>query len=330
MLSSLGAEVQGYALPPEGGNCLFNLAEVERDVRHEIGDVRNAEAVTALVVRSRPQVVFHLAAQPLVRASYLDPVTTYATNIMGTAHLLDAVRRTEDVRAVIIVTSDKCYENTGSLWGYRETDSMGGRDPYSSSKGCAELIAKAYRQSFFQQRNAARIATARSGNVIGGGDWSSDRLIPDAIRAFLAHQALKVRNPDSVRPWQHVLDPLAGYIALAERLATQGDAAEAWNFGPLPGSELSVRAIADRLVGLWGENANWQHETSDGPTEAAVLRLDCTKAFLHLGWRPQIDIDEALELTVAWYRAVAAKADMRALTLSQISTAFERAGRNSH
>jgi CDP-glucose 4,6-dehydratase len=330
MLSSLGAEVHGYALPPEGDACIFNLAKVETGVQHTVGDVRDRDVLQAFVGQCQPEIIFHLAAQALVRSSYAEPVETYATNVMGTVHLLEAARSTSAVRAVVVVTSDKCYENTGSQWGYRETDRMGGRDPYSNSKGCAELVASAYRHSFFSKQKATQIATARSGNVIGGGDWSLDRLVPDAMRAFLTKQLLNVRNPESVRPWQHVLDPLIGYLKLAELLVTDGTSvADAWNFGPSLFNEVPVRTIVDRLVGLWGGTAAWRHVTAEAVAEAEVLRIDCTKALLQLGWRPWIELDEALKLTVAWYRAAAEGAAMRAFTLDQIAAILDRAAGGS-
>jgi CDP-glucose 4,6-dehydratase len=260
-----------------------------------------------------------------VRESYADPVGTYATNVMGTAHILDAIRRSGDVQSAVIVTSDKCYENVGQADGYREDAALGGHDPYSNSKGCAELVTAAYRRSFFFKDGSPAIASARAGNVVGGGDWAQDRLLPDAIRAFSAGSALMVRNPDAIRPWQHVLDPVVAYLGLAERLAKFGrQFAEAWNFGPASDSEVAVAEICDRVVRAWGDGACWSRDTGNHPHEAAVLRLDCSKARAQLGWRPLFDLDRVLGLTVDWYKAWQRHADMRAFTLAQIDEAMAR------
>lgn len=325
LLTRLGAEVHGFALAPDSDDGVFVRAGVRSDVVHRIGDVRDAVAVQMAVDAAAPDIVLHLAAQALVRLSYAEPLATYATNVMGVAHVLEAARRAPSVRAVVVVTSDKCYENVGSLWGYRETDPMGGYDPYSNSKGCAELVTSAYRRSFFSAKGAAQIASGRAGNVIGGGDWSPDRLVPDAVRAFSKGQALQIRNPAAVRPWQHVLDPVLAYLLLAERLTTGEDAAEGWNFGPNAASEVPVRRVVDTLVGLWGAGAAWEHDRQEHAHEAAYLKLDCTKAAVRLGWRPLIDLDEALAMTVGWYKASLQSADMRTYTLNQIDQVLDRA-----
>jgi CDP-glucose 4,6-dehydratase len=325
LLASLGADVFGFALPA-GSQGLFTAARVEEGMNHRLGDVRDAIHVNVAFNEIRPEVVIHMAAQALVRRSYAEPAATYATNVMGTVNVLDAARHVPSVRSIVIVTSDKCYENIGSVWGYRETDRLGGSDPYSSSKGCAELVTDSYRRSFFPGEGAARVATARAGNVIGGGDWAIDRLVPDAIRAFSQHRPLRIRNPSAVRPWQHVLDPVLAYLALAERLAIDGaNYDQGWNFGPTNASEVPVRHIVDRLVLLWGARASWEADRGDHVHEAAYLRLDCTKAATLLDWQPVIELDEALQMTVDWYRAGDSGRDMRAFSLAQIDSILSRA-----
>lgn len=327
-LQRKGAFVTGYALDPPSNPSMFVLARVALGMEDERGDVRDLAALRGALVKAAPEVVFHMAAQSLVRPSYADPVGTYATNVMGVVNLLEAVREAASVRAVVIVTSDKCYENKEWLWGYRENEAFGGGDPYSSSKGCAELVTAAYRRSFFTARPGSRaappaVATARAGNVIGGGDWSVDRLAPDAIRAFSSGATLRIRHPDAVRPWQHVLDPLAGYLRLAEALFTKGNAfAEGWNFGPAPGDEQPVRVLADRLADLWGDGARWERDGGVQLPEHHYLRLDCAKARARLGWISRLDLETALRLTVAWRRAHLAGADLRTVSLEQIA-AFE-------
>jgi CDP-glucose 4,6-dehydratase len=328
LLRWLGAEVYGFALAPEQKHCLFVVAGLEDHLSHREGDLRDSTAVGAAMSDANPDIVIHMAAQSLVRRSYTDPVTTYATNVLGTVHVLDAVRRAPNVRAVVIVTSDKCYENRGWVWGYRETDPLGGRDPYSSSKGCAELVVDSYRRCFFRQPGLARIASVRAGNVIGGGDWADDRIVPDAMRAFMQGAPLRVRNPSAVRPWQHVLDPVVAYLLLAERLcAGDGDIAEAWNFGPIVSSDVTVASIADALVRLWGPGARWEKDGGEQPHEAAYLRLDCSKAVGKFGWYPLLDLEQSLRLTVDWYRAFERGADMRVTTLDQIESVLRFASR---
>jgi CDP-glucose 4,6-dehydratase len=297
-----GAQVSGYALAPRTEPSLFAAAGLVDDVTHSEADVRDLARLTQVVAAAQPEIVFHLAAQPLVRLSYVLPVETYAVNVMGTAHLLEAIRGTPSVRAVVVVTSDKCYENREWIWSYREIDPMGGRDPYSSSKGCAELVTAAYRESFFQSDTTAAIASARAGNVIGGGDWAEDRLVPDMMRAFVRGNAARIRLPTAVRPWQHVLEPLAGYVVLAERLLESRSMASAWNFGPSLEASQPVSSIVDRICSLWGDGARWELDGHRVEHEARSLRLESTKAHALLGWRTRLLLDEALDWTVSWYR----------------------------
>jgi CDP-glucose 4,6-dehydratase len=317
-LHEMGATVFGYSLAAATRPSLFEVARVAGAVQHAIGDIRDLEALQRAVRKAQPEVVLHLAAQSLVRQSYAEPVETYATNVLGTVHLLEAVRREPSAKAVVVVTSDKCYENRERAEGYRESEPMGGRDPYSSSKGCAELVAAAYRASFLQASGVA-VASARAGNVIGGGDWSADRLLADAYRAAAARQPVRIRNPKAVRPWQHVLEPLAGYLLLAERLFTEGSRfAEAWNFGPADADARPVAEVMDKVVRLWGEGLRWEPDTAAHPHEAQLLRLDSAKARGTLGWRPRLPLDEALAWTVDWYKAQLRGDDMRRATLGQI------------
>jgi CDP-glucose 4,6-dehydratase len=318
-LTSLGAEVHGYALPPPTAPSLFDVAKVgDLLASSEIADVRDSEALCATVRRVRPEVVFHLAAQPLVRYSYRAPLETYAVNVMGTAHLLEAVRQCDGVRAVVSVTTDKCYENREWPWGYREYEPLGGHDPYSSSKACAELVSAAYRDSFLAASGVA-LATARAGNVIGGGDWATDRLLPDFLRALDAGETLTIRSPGAIRPWQHVLEPLSGYLALAEALVTTGaQAAEAWNFGPVDDDARQVGWILDRLSTRIPE-LRWQLDASPQPHEANYLKLDSSKARARLGWVPRWRLGKALDMTVGWHRAWRQGSDMRAVSLAQIA-----------
>jgi CDP-glucose 4,6-dehydratase len=319
VLRQLGAKIFGFSLPPDQESGLFVRGRLASDIHHAIGDVRDLNALHAALSSSHPSIVIHMAAQSLVRRSYVEPLETYGTNVMGTANLLEAVRRVQGIQAVVIVTSDKCYENTGSIWAYRETDPMGGADPYSSSKGCAELVTSAYRHSFFSGNQRPKIASARAGNVIGGGDWAQDRLVPDAIRAFMADKALEIRNPAAVRPWQHVLDPVCAYLSLAQRLMEpENSLDEGWNFGPAAASNVPVRTVIKGLIKRWGAPARWTQDRRDHPQEAHFLSLDCTKARLRLGWQPVLELEDALDLTVEWYRAFAAGDDVRSVTLEQI------------
>lgn len=323
-MQQLGAEVYGYSLAPQTQPNLFELARVESEMVSGIGDVRDPRKLAEALEFARPDFVIHMAAQSLVRGSYADPVGTYATNVMGTVNLLDAVRNCRSVRAVVIVTSDKCYQNREWFWGYRENDPLGGHDPYSSSKGCAELVTSAYRSSFFPasdyERHRVAIASVRAGNVIGGGDWANDRLIPDIISAFEKRRPARLRSPDAIRPWQHVLEPLSGYLRLARKLFEQGaDYASAWNFGPHEEGIKPVRWIADNMVKLWGGEASWSLDVSPKPHEAHYLRLDAAKASSELGWNACLDLQTALEWVVEWAKLRQKGADMRAACLDQIS-----------
>jgi CDP-glucose 4,6-dehydratase len=333
-LRRMGAEVAGYALPPEGDPNLFAAARVGEGIAHVEGDLRDGERLAAAFAAHRPEVVFHLAAQSLVRRGYREPVETFDVNVLGTARLLEAVRGCPDTRAVVVVTTDKCYDNREWEWGYRETDALGGRDPYAASKACAELVTSAYRASYLpgDGDRAVAVATARAGNVIGGGDWAEDRLVPDLLAAFAAGRPALVRSPDAVRPWQHVLDPLAGYLALAERLWTGGAGfAEGWNFGPDERDARPVAWVADRLAAAWGGGASWERDPQPGPHEATWLRLDASRARERLGWRPRLALGEALDWVVEWHRAWhrsrgAAGADARAATEEQIERYLARGG----
>ena len=319
-LRALGSRVTGYALAPPGPLNLFELAAVGRGMTHELGDIRIAETLAASLARAQPDIVLHLAAQSLVRKSYREPVATYATNVMGTVHLLEAVRQVDKVRAVVVVSSDKCYENREWLWGYREGDALGGHDPYSSSKGCTELVTHAMRRSFFHQPGVAAVGSARAGNVIGGGDWAEDRLLPDAMRAFAAHTPLVVRAPQAVRPWQHVFEPLRGYLLLAEAL-WRGDAhaTSGWNFGPDDVDCRTVREVIDVVRGQWPGAEVVYAPPPGAPHEAHLLKLDCSKAHTLLTWRPRWDLPTAIARTVAWYRAHSAGADMREISLAELA-----------
>lgn len=317
-LQSLGAEVHGLALPPPTTPSLFVEARVAEGMHCNTGDIRDYATVEACVRRVRPEVVIHMAAQPLVRLSYAEPLATYATNVMGTAHVLEAIRAVGGVRAVVNVTTDKCYENKEWYWGYRENEPMGGHDPYSNSKGCSELVTSAYRQSYFRSGETA-LASARAGNVIGGGDWAADRLVPDVLRAFERAEAAIIRNPDAIRPWQHVLEPLSGYLVLAQRLYAEGQLwAEAWNFGPQDEDARPVRWIVEHLAQTWGPSARWQLDDSRHPHEAQYLKLDISKAKARLGWAPRWSLSTALDHIARWHSAWLAREDMRQLCLNQI------------
>ncbi len=319
-LQQMGASVTGFALAPPTEPALFAAARVAEGMNSLTGDIRDGEALAAALAEAAPEVVIHMAAQPLVRASYDDPVGTYATNVMGTVHLLEAVRQAPTVRATCVVTTDKCYENREWPWGYREDEAMGGYDPYSNSKGCAELVTSAYRRSFFGAAGAPALASARAGNVIGGGDWATDRLIPDILRAIAAGRAVPIRNPHAIRPWQHVLEPLSGYLVLCEALwHDPARAAAAWNFGPRDDDARPVQWIVERLCALWGNGAAWERDARAQPHEAHYLKLDISKARASLGWQPRWSLDEALARIVAWQRAWQAGADMRAYCLDEVA-----------
>ncbi len=303
-LAEMGAEVCGYALPPDTVPSLFDAAGIDGTCRHVVGDVRDADWLIHTVRAFAPEIAFHLAAQPLVRRSYRAPAETFATNVQGTVHLLEACRAAPSLRAAVIATTDKVYADLDTPRPHDEDDMLGGHDPYAASKACAELVATCYRKSFLA-RDGIAIATARAGNVIGGGDWSEDRLIPDAARAFTAERPLRLRNPDAIRPWQHVVEPLSGYLLLAERLAEDGTAfAEAWNFGPAADQMLTAAAIADAFAGAWGPDASWIAAPEPGALrETARLVLGSEKAQTRLGWRPRLTAAEAVAATAEWYRA---------------------------
>lgn len=317
-LTSMGAEVVGVSNGQPTEPSLFEVARIAQDVASVEADVRDLDALERAVRDFQPEVVLHLAAQPLVRRSYEDPVETYASNVMGTVHVLEAVRRVGTVRVAVNVTSDKCYENREWEWGYREDEPMGGRDPYSSSKGCAELVTAAYRTSFFGGRDSTAIASARAGNVIGGGDWGADRLVPDLMRAGLSGSSVRIRNPRAVRPWQHVLNPLSGYLILAEHLWHSREFAVGWNFGPTDTDARPVAWIVERIAALWGADLRWEIDASEHPHEAHALKLDSSRARERLSWRPCWDLDRGLLATVDWYRAYRDGADMRAFSLAQV------------
>lgn len=314
MLDTLGAKTTGIALAPESNPAMFDLIGGDAMCDHHIADIRDAAALATLIKRAQPEIVMHLAAQPLVRLSYDSPLATFAVNVMGTANVLEACRHAGSVRTIVSVTTDKCYANDGRHTGYPEDARLGGHDPYSNSKACAELVSACWRDSFLKERGVG-IATARAGNVIGGGDWSTDRLIPDAIRAFAAGRALEVRNPDAIRPWQHVLEPLTGYLMLAHALAIDPKHyARGWNFGPPATDTASVREVIGGLARHWGATQHWQNQEGQHPHEAAVLTLDSSAAMRELGWLPRLTLDQALAMTAQWYRST----DPLAATRSQI------------
>lgn len=323
-LHAMGAEICGYSLDPATDPSLFGVARIGSILTDTRGDIRDGAAIERAIGDFAPEVVFHMAAQPLVRLSYADPIGTFETNVLGTARVLDAVRRTPSVRAVVSVTTDKCYENKEWVWGYRETDPLGGYDPYSSSKACAEIVSAAFRQSYFHplqlSTHGVAVATARAGNVIGGGDWSVDRLIPDLVRGFLAGEPVLIRRPHAIRPWQHVLEPLHGYIRLAEQLLTHDPHfATAYNFGPGDDDAQPVGWIVDKMTNFWGEGASWVLDPDHGVHEAGYLKLDASKARAELSWRPRLGLETALEWLVEWYRTWQRGADMQAFTLEQIA-----------
>jgi CDP-glucose 4,6-dehydratase len=315
-LVQLGSDVTGIALEPHTDPAMFELLDLGAHMDSHIADIRDASAVDKIVRACQPEVVIHMAAQALVRDSYTDPVATFMTNVMGTAHVLEAARGAKNLGAVVVVTSDKCYDNREWVWGYRESDAMGGHDPYSASKGCAELVTASYRKSF---GDAIAIASARAGNVIGGGDWSRDRLIPDIVRAIAAGEVLQIRNPGAIRPWQHVLEPLAGYLLLAERLYSDGAAyASAWNFGPSIDDTQPVSALVERLSGKFSAELKWQVDAGEHPHEAHFLKLDISKAVADLGYRPRISLGDALDWTAEWYQEFFDGGDLRGVTQRQI------------
>lgn len=323
-LSSMGAKVTGYSLTPNTQPSFFEVAKVQGELeKSHIADIRDLDVLKKAMTDAKSEIVIHMAAQPLVRYSYVNPVETYATNVMGTVHVLESIRSLSSVRAAVIVTTDKCYENKEWAWGYRENEPMGGYDPYSNSKGCAELVTSAYRQSYFSpekyDQHRVAIASARAGNVIGGGDWSEDRLIPDAIKAFEANQALIIRNPLATRPWQHVLEPLSGYLVLAEALYREGAQFDGgWNFGPRDEDAQPVQEVIDLLIKHWNGSASWKQDTSEQPHEAHSLKLDCSKAKQYLHWSPRWSLEQAIEKIAKWQIGFQESVDMKMLSLEQI------------
>jgi CDP-glucose 4,6-dehydratase len=319
-LQLMGAKLYGYALNPPTNPSLFTEANVGKGMSSIIGDIRNFQSLKEALENSKAEIVIHMAAQPLVRFSYMEPLLTYSTNVMGSVHLFEAIRQTGSVRAVVNVTTDKCYENKEWIWGYRENEELGGYDPYSNSKACSELVTSAYRQSFFQQNNIA-LASARAGNVIGGGDWALDRLIPDTLSALEQNKPVIIRSPSAIRPWQHVLEPLAGYLMLAQQLYENGSVfAEAWNFGPQQEDAKSVEWIVDELVKKWGNGASWELDSSEKVHEATYLKLDISKAKDQLRWKPQWTLLEALDMIVKWHKKWLNHEDMRMVCIDQIQS----------
>jgi CDP-glucose 4,6-dehydratase len=327
LLHSLGSDVHGYALDPPTIPSLFEEARISELITSHTGDIRDYNKLVQVLQAINPDIVIHMAAQPLVRYSYEHPVETYEVNVMGTINLLEAVRNTRRIKAVLNVTTDKCYENKEWLWGYRENDALGGYDPYSNSKACSEFVTSAFRNSFLNtkdyEKHGVAIATARAGNVIGGGDWAEDRLIPDFIRSITFSNEVKIRSPYSIRPWQHVLEPLTGYMMLAERLYTDGPMfAEAWNFGPDDTDARNVDWITAKFSELWGAGFSYSIDKNPQHHEATYLKLDCSKAKAELGWTPKLDIEKALTSTVDWYKTWFRKEDVRKLCLHQMEEYF--------
>lgn len=318
-LQSMGANLRGVSLEPNTSPALFMVANVANNMDHQVADIRDYNAILSLFVEFKPEIVIHMAAQPLVRLSYQQPVETYATNVMGTVHVLEAARHANSVRAIVNITTDKCYDNKEWVWGYRENEPMGGHDPYSSSKGCAELVSAAYRNSFLSQQGIA-MASARAGNVIGGGDWALDRLVPDILRALEQQQPALIRNPHATRPWQHVLEPLAGYLLLAESLYNEGQAcAEGWNFGPHEDDAKPVQWIVEQLCSTWSDSATWATQAGEHPHEANYLKLDISKAKHRLQWHPKWSLKTALHHITEWHQAWLAEQNMQQFCLQQIS-----------
>ena len=322
-LLRLGAKVIGFALEPPSVPNLFEAIGIEKELEHYYGDIRDYDHLIQVFQDSKPDMVFHLAAQSLVRCSYDEPRLTYETNVMGTVNVLEAVRQTKSVRVALNITSDKCYENREWVWGYRENEPLAGYDPYSNSKACSELVTSAYRNSFFNHQDYSRhgvaLASARAGNVIGGGDWGTDRLIPDCIRSILKNEPVRIRNPMAIRPWQHVLEPLCGYLILGRKLYEEGPRfAQPWNFGPYDSDAKPVEWVVQRICVLWGENASYEIDRGAHPHEAGYLKLDCAKARAELDWQPRWNLDSALEKIVEWTRAYQKGQDVREVCLKQI------------
>lgn len=319
-LQEMGAIVKGYALEPNTIPNLFTQANVAHNMYSDIGNVNDLNHITESMKAFNPEVLIHMAAQPLVRLSYKEPVLTYATNVMGTVNVLEAARKCSNLKAIVSVTTDKCYENKEWAWGYREDEPMGGHDPYSSSKGCAELVTAAYRKSFFNDENSAFLASARAGNVIGGGDWSADRLIPDILRAFEKKMPVIVRNPLSTRPWQHVLEPISGYLVLAQHLFEDGsNVTEGWNFGPKDEDCKPVSWILDKMVTKWGNGASWELDKNSNSHEAGYLKLDCSKAAIRLNWYPKWNLEYTLESIIKWHQHYIAQKNIQEQCLLEIA-----------
>ena len=319
-LQKMGALVKGYSLDVNTKPALFTQANVAAEMESEIGDIRNLEQLTESMVSFGPDILIHMAAQPLVRLSYQEPVDTYTTNVIGTVNVLESARKCMNLKAIVSVTTDKCYENKEWEWGYRENEAMGGHDPYSSSKGCAELVTSAYRRSFFSSDDTASLASARAGNVIGGGDWAEDRLIPDILRAFEKSEPVVIRNPLSTRPWQHVLEPLSGYLVLAQNLFLNGDDfAESWNFGPKDEDCKSVSWILDKMVERWGGKASWSLDKDNNPHEAGFLKLDCSKAAIRLKWNSKWNLQLTLKSIVDWHQLYIDGGDIKKQCLKEIN-----------
>lgn len=328
LLHKLGAEVFGYALDPPTKPSLFNDIYINKLITSYIGDIRDFEKLLGVFLNTQPEIVIHMAAQPLVRESYKNPVETYSTNVMGTIHLFEACRQTKSIKAIVNVTTDKCYENREWHWGYRENEPMGGYDPYSNSKGCSELVTSSYRNSYFNPSKYAdhgvAVASARAGNVIGGGDWADDRLIPDFIRAISKGEEVVIRSPYAIRPWQHVLEPLSGYLSLAAKLFLEGAKyGEGWNFGPDDKDARNVEWITDTICKLWGEGASFKIDTNPQPHEANYLKLDCSKAKAELGWAPKWDLETALKTIIDWNKAYMNGENIRTVTEQQIDDYFK-------
>ena len=325
-LKHMGAVVKGFSLEPPTSPSLFEVANVANGMDSEIGDIRNCESVCKSMIEFSPDILIHMAAQPLVRLSYDEPVETYATNVMGTVHILEAARKCKNLKAIVNVTTDKCYENQEWEWGYRENEPMGGHDPYSNSKGCMELVTSAYRSSFFCMPDSPKLATARAGNVIGGGDWALDRLIPDALKAFEKGRTVVVRNPLATRPWQHVLEPLSGYLVLAQNLyveyetdGVEGDSfAGGWNFGPKDEDALPVQDILNKMVSAWGEGAAWELDKESHPHEANFLKLDVSKAKVRLYWQPTWGLEKTLYKIVSWHKTWLSSSNMNVKCIDEI------------
>jgi CDP-glucose 4,6-dehydratase len=323
-LSEMGSNVTGYSLLPNTEPSFYSKLNVSSIITESIiGDIRDFNNLKNKIMKSQPEIIFHLAAQPLVRSSYYDPITTYSTNVMGTVNLLQIIRDVSSVKVVVVVTTDKCYENNNWVWGYRESDPLGGSDPYSNSKACCELVVDAFRKSYFMslpRSEGLAISTARAGNVIGGGDWSNDRLLPDAFHHFEKDKPLPIRNPNAVRPWQHVLEPLSGYLTLAEAMYNNQDAfSSAWNFGPYDDDCKSVREVVNTVIDNWPTAASWFKDETNQPHEAQLLKLDCSKAHTSLNWKPKWSLQIAVSKSVSWHQAQNNNQDMLTYTINQIN-----------